>query len=215
MPLTFLFMDGCPNLWLMQSLKSLRAQLLLRRRQLAPALYTQRNTQIATHCLGVLKQQYLQGHCQALHTFLPIHSNAEPDTAPMYQWAWEQGLPVYTTRIESDKTLVHVLLAPASLQTCGRLNIPTVPEALPLLPSAIKYPLIVLVPLLAFDQKGNRLGYGQGYYDALLHQMYSYCPRLMAIGLSLTAPMEYLPAVHAKDYPLNACVTPFKTYLFV
>ena len=32
-------------------------------------------------------------------------------------------------------------------------------------------PAVVLVPLLGFDRRGHRLGYGQGYYDRTLRAL--------------------------------------------
>ena len=32
-------------------------------------------------------------------------------------------------------------------------------------------PNLILVPLLAFDEKKNRLGYGKGFYDKYLHKL--------------------------------------------
>ena len=37
--------------------------------------------------------------------------------------------------------------------------------------SFLVYPDILLVPLVAFDNKLNRLGYGGGYYDRLLEKL--------------------------------------------
>jgi 5-formyltetrahydrofolate cyclo-ligase len=45
-------------------------------------------------------------------------------------------------------------------------------------------PEIVLVPLLAFDRRGYRLGYGGGFYDRTLEALRRVVPRLLAIGLS-------------------------------
>src|SRR5580700_10610075 len=44
-------------------------------------------------------------------------------------------------------------------------------------------PDILLVPLLAFDRAGYRLGYGGGYYDLTLAQLRS-CKAVIAIGLA-------------------------------
>ena len=41
---------------------------------------------------------------------------------------------------------------------------------------------IILVPLLAFDKNGHRVGYGKGYYDKLLRKC---SPTAIFIGLSL------------------------------
>jgi 5-formyltetrahydrofolate cyclo-ligase len=45
-------------------------------------------------------------------------------------------------------------------------------------------PDIVLVPLLAFDARGYRLGYGGGYYDRTLRYLRSNKP-ILAVGLAL------------------------------
>ena len=45
-------------------------------------------------------------------------------------------------------------------------------------------PNILLIPLVAFDKKLNRLGYGGGYYDRLLKKMENI--NLIKIGLALS-----------------------------
>lgn len=63
---------------------------------------------------------------------------------------------------------------------------------------------MVLVPLLAFDKRGHRVGYGKGYYDRFL----TTCrPECLKIGLSLFPPLEKIPD-EAQDIALDGCVTP-------
>lgn len=70
---------------------------------------------------------------------------------------------------------------------------------------------LVIVPLLAFDAKGNRLGYGGGYYDRMLSQTNSNC---LKIGYSLfDVELEVLPA-EKHDVLLNAVACPHKVYFF-
>jgi 5-formyltetrahydrofolate cyclo-ligase len=45
-------------------------------------------------------------------------------------------------------------------------------------------PDILLVPLLAFDARGYRLGYGGGYFDRTLHDLRQRKP-ILAVGLGL------------------------------
>ena len=70
---------------------------------------------------------------------------------------------------------------------------------------------MVIVPLLAFDKKGNRLGYGGGFYDRFLSQCR---PDVMKIGLSFFSPEEEDLPNEDTDIPLNFCVTPSKIYEF-
>jgi 5-formyltetrahydrofolate cyclo-ligase len=65
-------------------------------------------------------------------------------------------------------------------------------------------PDLVLLPMLGFDAKGTRLGYGGGYYDRTLASL-ERKPRL--IGLAFAA--QELPEIprHAHDMPLDAVIT--------
>lgn len=69
-------------------------------------------------------------------------------------------------------------------------------------------PDIVLVPLLAFDRKGYRLGYGKGYYDATLAALRAR-KSVVAVGLAWAeqAVLFNLPRA-AHDVPLDWVVTP-------
>lgn len=64
---------------------------------------------------------------------------------------------------------------------------------------------LVLVPLLAFDSKGFRVGYGKGYYDKFL----SLCkPNVIKVGLSFFDPVKEIDDIDHYDLPLDYCVTP-------
>jgi 5-formyltetrahydrofolate cyclo-ligase len=65
-------------------------------------------------------------------------------------------------------------------------------------------PDIVIMPLLGFDGRGTRLGYGGGYYDRTLAAM-AKKPRL--IGLAFAAQeLDHIPR-EPHDIPLDAIVT--------
>ena len=61
----------------------------------------------------------------------------------------------------------------------------------------------VLVPGLAFDTEGFRLGYGGGYYDGFLPR----CPQALRIGLAFEAQLVDTVEPHAWDEPLHHIVT--------
>ena len=67
-------------------------------------------------------------------------------------------------------------------------------------------PEILIVPLVAFDRKGGRLGYGGGFYDRTLEGLRAARPTL-AIGFAYAEQEDsYLP-LEATDQPLDMIVT--------
>jgi 5-formyltetrahydrofolate cyclo-ligase len=64
-------------------------------------------------------------------------------------------------------------------------------------------PDVVLVPLLAFDRRGNRLGYGAGYYDVTLRNL----PHARRIGCAFACQQMDAVPVEAHDAPLHAVAT--------
>ncbi len=66
-----------------------------------------------------------------------------------------------------------------------------------------RIPDAVLLPLLAADARGNRLGYGAGYYDRTLRDS-----RALRIGLAWDCQIVALPPPDPWDIPLDWLVTP-------
>lgn len=70
---------------------------------------------------------------------------------------------------------------------------------------------LVLVPMLVCDVRGNRVGYGKGYYDRFL----SRCnPSCIKVGVSYFEPIEAVEDANEFDVALNFCITPQKAYVF-
>ncbi|MEO6070514.1 MAG: 5-formyltetrahydrofolate cyclo-ligase [Chitinophagaceae bacterium] len=70
---------------------------------------------------------------------------------------------------------------------------------------------VVLVPLLAFDNRGFRVGYGKGFYDRFLKDCRQDC---LKIGLSYFHPIDVIEDANQYDVPLDICITPQKIYVF-
>jgi 5-formyltetrahydrofolate cyclo-ligase len=70
---------------------------------------------------------------------------------------------------------------------------------------------VVLVPLLAFDKRGYRVGYGKGYYDKFLARCRKDC---LKAGFSYFDPVEQITDQADFDVPLNLCITPYNVYVF-
>lgn len=63
---------------------------------------------------------------------------------------------------------------------------------------------IVVVPCLAFDESGMRLGWGGGYYDRYLPR----CTKALSVGVAFEAQrLETIPADPDRDVRLDAVIT--------
>jgi 5-formyltetrahydrofolate cyclo-ligase len=67
-------------------------------------------------------------------------------------------------------------------------------------------PQIVIVPLVAFDRQGGRLGYGGGFYDRTLEKLRATQPT-MAIGFAYEAQEDPNLPLETTDQPLDLIVT--------
>ena len=67
-------------------------------------------------------------------------------------------------------------------------------------------PEILIAPLLAFDARGYRLGYGGGFYDRSLEGLRSK-RKTLAFGFAYSAQQVGQVPIEATDQPLDAIVT--------
>jgi 5-formyltetrahydrofolate cyclo-ligase len=148
---------------------------------------------------------------QVLHTFLPIEKNKEPDTWLIIARLRKEfpAINISIPRINTQTSLLDNFYyeGPDQLEK----NTWGIPEPKHGLPTPNEKINAVLVPLLAIDQAGHRVGYGRGFYDKFLSQ----CPpSVMKIGLSFFPPVEKIKDVHQHDYTLTHAVTPECVYNF-
>jgi 5-formyltetrahydrofolate cyclo-ligase len=192
---------------------TLRQQFLAQRRALSAEEVSIHNQLITLQFFDFLKENTLASESGVIHTFLPIIRQNEVDTWPIIRRIWEDfshiqvAVPVTNA---SAHTLSHYLLSPATPLIENRWGIPEpVSAGNQLLPSDVFS--LVLIPLLAFDQQGHRVGYGGGFYDRFLSECRPDC---LKIGLSLFGPIERIDDVEPTDIQLDACITPWQIYRF-
>jgi 5-formyltetrahydrofolate cyclo-ligase len=70
---------------------------------------------------------------------------------------------------------------------------------------------LVFVPLLAFDERGHRAGYGKGYYDRFLAECRT---DTIKIGLSFFEAVNLIEDTGNFDIRLDYCITPRRLYEF-
>lgn len=138
------------------------------------------------------------------HLFLPIVEYNEVDTEFILQVLSGKDKEVVVSKSDfKTNEMLHYLLTDNTQFKKNQYNIPEPVDGIEVPVAKID---VVFVPLLAYDQKGNRVGYGKGFYDRFL----SNCRKdVIKIGLSFFEPEEVLEDVGKNDIRLNYCVTPF------
>ncbi|MEP6734566.1 MAG: 5-formyltetrahydrofolate cyclo-ligase [Chryseolinea sp.] len=148
---------------------------------------------------------------QVLHTYLPLTKNKEPDTWLFIDWIGMKfpDTKISLPRINYDTEELENVYFDDRFQL--QVNKWGLEEPLKGIMTPSKDIDVVIVPLLAFDINGNRVGYGKGYYDKFLATCRADCKR---VGLSFFEPVEEISDIDAYDIPLNYCITPKGFFTF-
>lgn len=79
------------------------------------------------------------------------------------------------------------------------------------------YPLLIIVPALAYTKKGERLGRGAGYYDNYLSKLLEYVPRENIVLMGLVYDFQIVKTIPLEphDIPVDVIVTEKATYDFL
>lgn len=144
-----------------------------------------------------------------LHTFLPISKNHEPDTALIINQVKKNhpGMSVTIPQINAAGEMTSYMFDESNLET-NSWGIPEPKGGTIVPPHAID---LILVPLLAFDKQGHRVGYGKGYYDRFLKT----CRKdSLKIGLSFFPPEEKITDIDSNDFTVDQVITPERLYAF-
>ncbi|MFJ1438456.1 5-formyltetrahydrofolate cyclo-ligase [Capnocytophaga canimorsus] len=183
---------------------SLRKQYKSLRAGLSPQ---EQNTKSITIAQRIL--QLPIWHLEVFHIFLPIKHFGEVDTQYVIHILQDKNKKIVLPKTDfSTRKLTHILLTPKTIFFQNQWGITEPQTGLEITPEAIE---VVFVPLLTYDTKGNRVGYGKGFYDDFLSQC---SPKTLKIGLSFFAPVQNIEDVSNDDIPLDYCVTPEQIYQF-
>ena len=138
--------------------KQLRDQIRQRKRAMTEAEILQKSEDLTRQFLATpLYQQ-----AKTLYGYLPY--NQEVRTVPILAQALADGKQVAVPKVYGD-TMRFILLPDLTKVAKGYSNIP---EPIDDEPVANDETALVLMPGLAFDPQGNRMGYGGGFYDKFL-----------------------------------------------
>jgi 5-formyltetrahydrofolate cyclo-ligase len=153
--------------------------------------------------------EFLPGSTNTIHIFLPIIPRREIDTWPIIYKLWERGKNTVAPCLDMEtRTMTSWLLTPDTELRENRWNIPEPVNSTLVENNAID---MVVLPLLAFDRQGYRVGYGKGFYDRFLA---SFHHQALKIGISLFDPIDEISDRSYEDVPMDHCITPGQVFTF-
>lgn len=179
----------------MTSKAELRHGVLAARDALDPAIRAEAATRLAAQAeaLAVPPHTIVAG-------YMPIRSEIDP--RPLMVELAARGARLCLPAVGDDReTLIFRAWTPGdALEPASfGLSVPG-PDAAELAPE------VLLLPLAAFDDAGNRIGYGKGHYDRALERLEALGPR-RKIGLAFA--LQHVTAIPAEphDRPLDLILT--------
>ena len=151
-------------------------------------------------------QEGLSSDHKWIHIFLPIASKAEVATHELIKILWASGKKVVVPKIQPKGQLSNHLWMPATPKLVNQWGITE-----PIDDNSIEAQQldVVIVPLLAIDQNGQRVGYGKGFYDKFTDNT-----NCIKIGLSFFSPEELIEDTKSHDLQLDYCITPNQIHQF-
>ncbi len=183
----------------------IRKEYAKKRQELSASQFKEDSSQLLQNTIELIKEYYPE----CIHCFLPIQSKDEINTTLIIEFCWENNIHVVVPVSNfADRTLKTAEFKPHTKTKLTKHNIPE-----PINPVWIKNDCIdlVITPLLAFDLKGYRVGYGGGFYD----RFFASLPKnTKKVGISLFEPCKAIENINEYDIPLTHCVTPNKIFTF-
>lgn len=177
----------------------LRRHMLQLRRALSAEEVQRRSQQIAEQFFS----RFALKAGQTVHVFLPILKNNEVNTWLIINRLRQQHPEVRVAVPVTDMAqniLTHHHLTDEAVLIENKWGIPEPQNAHIIHAPEVD---IVLIPLLAFDEAGHRVGYGKGFYDRFLADCR---PNVLKVGLSLEPPVKRIADPNPFDVPLDAVV---------
>jgi 5-formyltetrahydrofolate cyclo-ligase len=137
----------------------------------------------------------------AVASFWPMLERGEVDVRGVDAAARRLGKIVGYPFLKSDEDMVLLAAEASSLEERGH-GFAEPPEGAPEI--AVSEGVVVIVPALAVDLSGQRIGYGKGFYDRLLAKI-----QPPAFAVAVVYDFEVIPEVPATEYdrPVDMVVT--------
>ncbi|GMV52240.1 MAG: 5-formyltetrahydrofolate cyclo-ligase [Chlorobi bacterium] len=143
---------------------------------------------------------------KAIHVYMS--TSAEIQTNPFIEYAWGTGKDVYVPVMIGSADLTHVKVSRDTEWSTGSHGIPEPIDVRESVQASFFDPTCcIVVPVVAFNEQCDRLGYGKGYYDRFLSQADA-----TKIGLAYEFQKTPQMPVDEHDVPLDCIATEERWY---
>ena len=143
---------------------------------------------------------------QNVHIFLPIEKFNEIETKFFLEYFWSKNVNVFVPKIHQNK-IISVRFSP---ETTLKENSWGILEPISNKNECSGFDFVI-TPLLYCDKKGNRIGYGKGFYDEFFKTINADAKK---IGVNFFPPIDFIDDVSDFDVKLDYLVTPEETLSF-
>ena len=168
---------------------------------------SKRNERLLKNCKRFSSQFSQLKHA---HVFISMEEKNEPDTLKLIDWLIEEkSIQVYSSKtFYRERKLTHHQITSSTDFNLGNKGIPEPRNKDSVNPKLID---IVYVPLISFDEDGNRIGYGAGLYDRFLSEVRPDC---IKVGIAITPPLNNIDYADQFDVKLDYCINHLGIYEF-
>ena len=179
----------------------LRQQIREQRRQLSAGQQSQHAEQLSQRIV----QQAVFINSQHIAAYLS--NDGEIDPAGIIEQAWNLGKKVYLPVLSAHEN--SLLFAPYEKDSpmCKNQFGIDEPDSLPEHWLKAEHMDLILLPLVAFDEQGNRMGMGGGFYDRSLSSIRTQNKNTQLIGLAHEIQKVAQLEAQSWDIPLDAIAT--------
>lgn len=178
---------------LKQRKSTFRKEIITHRSQIDPSSKREYDNWVCDKIFDIVQEW----DYQVIHTYIPMGD--EINVRPLIERLIADGRAIIAPKTLANRKLQHLVL-----QSITKLEKGVFGTSHPA--NSIEYIGdidLIITPGLAYDYKGNRLGYGGGYYDTFLNEQ----PNAHSVGVAYPFQrMKYIP-IGSHDIPVNEVVS--------
>lgn len=183
-----------------QAKRELRVRHLRRRDGLGQDIRSNLASKLASEGPSLCAEFAREGGIAVVSVYARIGSEPDPASlvAALHAQAWPLCLPIDNS---PGRPLIYRRWSPEHRLAPGPLGILE-----PLDIAQAVEPDVMFIPMVAFDQTGNRVGYGAGNVDSTLRHLRS-SKRLLVVGVAFAGQEEMTIATSPTDEPVDMIIT--------